>query len=123
LVGAACACRIACCKLHTANNPGRRDDHADIHRHHELHRSGIRTIKDAPKRAAAARELAKKLGVDIKQLFLTTGDSDLLAIVEAADGAVLAKFCMTIGAAGNLRTKTARAWPEAEYMKMVSELP
>jgi len=39
------------------------------------------------------------------------------------DGAVLAKFCMTIGAAGNLRTKTARAWPEAEYMKMVSELP
>jgi uncharacterized protein with GYD domain len=84
---------------------------------------GIRTIKDAPKRAAAARELAKKLGVDIKQLFLTTGDSDLLAIVEAADGAVLVKFCMTIGAAGNLRTKTARAWPEAEYMKMVSELP
>ena len=83
---------------------------------------GIRTIKDAPKRAAAARELAKKLGVDIKQLFLTTGDSDLLAIVEAADGAVLAKFCMTIGAAGNLRTKTVRAWPEAEYLKMISEL-
>src|SRR5271156_2758570 len=84
---------------------------------------GIRTIKDAPKRAAAARELAKKVGVDIKQLYLTTGDSDLLAIVEAADGANLAKFCMTVGAMGNLRTKTARAWPEAEYMKMVSELP
>ena len=83
---------------------------------------GIRTIKDAPKRAAAARELGKKLGVDIKQLFLTTGDSDLLAIVEAADGGILAKFCLTIGATGNLRTKTVRAWPEAEYMKMVAEL-
>ncbi|HXQ82744.1 MAG TPA: GYD domain-containing protein [Xanthobacteraceae bacterium] len=84
---------------------------------------GIRTIKDAPKRAAAARELGKKTGVDIKQLFLTTGDSDLLAIVEAADGSMLAKYCLTLGALGNLRTKTVRAWPESEYMKMVSELP
>ena len=31
---------------------------------------GIRTIKDAPKRTQAARELAKKLGVEIKQLYL-----------------------------------------------------
>ena len=84
---------------------------------------GIRAIKDAPKRAAAARDLAKKLGVDIKQLFLTTGDSDLLSIVEAPDGSNIAKFCMTIGAMGNLRTRTIRAWPEAEYMKMISELP
>ena len=84
---------------------------------------GIRNIKDTPKRAAAARELGKKLGVDIKQLFLTTGESDLLAIVEAADGTNLAKFCMTVGATGNIRTKTVRAWPESEYMKMVSELP
>jgi uncharacterized protein with GYD domain len=68
---------------------------------------GIRTIKDVPKRAAAARELAKKKGVDIKQLYLTTGDSDSLGH----------------GRDGNLRTKTARARPEAEYIKMVSELP
>ena len=84
---------------------------------------GIRTIKDGPKRAAAARELAKKMGIEIKQIFLTTGDSDLLAIVETGDGTALAKFCMAIGTAGNLRTKTARAWPEAEYVKMISELP
>jgi len=84
---------------------------------------GIRMIKDGPKRAAAARELGKKVGVEIKQIFLTTGDSDLLAIVEAADGSNLAKFCLTLGAAGNARTKTVRAWPEAEYLKMIAELP
>jgi uncharacterized protein with GYD domain len=84
---------------------------------------GIRSIKDAPKRTAAARELGKKVGVDIKHLFLTTGDSDLLAIVEAADGANVAKFCMALGSMGNTRTKTVRAWPEAEYLKIVSELP
>jgi uncharacterized protein with GYD domain len=83
---------------------------------------GIRNIKDGPKRAAAARELGKKVGVDIKQLFLTTGDADLLAIVEATDGANVAKFCLTLGAMGNARTKTVRAWPEAEYLKMIAEL-
>ena len=41
---------------------------------------GIRAVKDAPKRAQAARDLAKKLGVEIKQVFLTSGDSDLLLI-------------------------------------------
>ena len=38
---------------------------------------GIRNVKDAPKRAAAAREMAKKLGVEIKQTYLTNGDFDL----------------------------------------------
>jgi len=84
---------------------------------------GIRNVKDAPKRTAAVRELGKKLGVELKQLYLTTGDSDLLAIVEAADGANVGKFCMTLGGAGNVRTKTVRAWPEAEAMKMIAELP
>lgn len=32
---------------------------------------GIRAIKDLPKRAKAARELAKKLGVEMKELYLT----------------------------------------------------
>src|SRR5438067_1941517 len=47
---------------------------------------GIRAVKDAPKRSAAARELAKKVGVDIKQVYLTSGESDLLLIVDTANG-------------------------------------
>ena len=31
---------------------------------------GARTIKDAPKRIQAARELGKKLGVEVKQVIL-----------------------------------------------------
>jgi uncharacterized protein with GYD domain len=84
---------------------------------------GIRAVKEAPKRTAAARELGKKLGVEIKHFFLTTGDSDLLVIVEAVDGGNVAKFCMALGGAGNARTRTVRAWPETEAMKMISELP
>jgi uncharacterized protein with GYD domain len=84
---------------------------------------GIRNVKDSPKRAALSRELGKKLGVEIKQVFLTSGDSDILLIVETPSGDNVAKFCMAIGAQGNVRTRTARAWPEAEFVKLVSELP
>ena len=37
---------------------------------------GIRSVKDAPKRAQASRELAKKVGVEIKEVYLTSGDND-----------------------------------------------
>jgi uncharacterized protein with GYD domain len=84
---------------------------------------GIRGVKDAPKRSAAARELGKKLGVDVKQIFLTSGANDLLIIVEAANGDNVAKFAMMTGALGNVRTTTARAWTEPEFMKLISELP
>jgi uncharacterized protein with GYD domain len=84
---------------------------------------GIRNIKDAPKRAKAARELAKKMGVDIKQVYLTSGESDLLVIAEAKNGDNVAKFALTLGSKGNVRTRTSRAWSESEYVKLISELP
>jgi uncharacterized protein with GYD domain len=84
---------------------------------------GIRTIKDAPKRTQAARELAKKCGCEIKQAYLTSGDSDLLLIVETANGDNIAKFALANGSLGNVRSRTARAWPVEDFMKIVSELP
>ena len=84
---------------------------------------GIRNIKDAPKRAQAARELAKKVGVEIKQVYLTSGDSDLIVIVETANGDNMAKFALALGSLGNVRSRTARAWTQEEYQKLVAELP
>jgi uncharacterized protein with GYD domain len=84
---------------------------------------GIRNVKEAPKRFQAAKELGKKMGVEIKQFYLTSGDADLLAIVDTPNGDNIAKFAMALGGAGNVRTRTVRAWPEAEAMKMISELP
>ena len=84
---------------------------------------GSRAIKDAPKRIQAARDLAKKVGVEIKQIYMTTGDTDIVSIVDAANGDNVAKFALALGAVGNVHTRMARAWPEAEYVKLVSELP
>jgi uncharacterized protein with GYD domain len=84
---------------------------------------GIRSVKEAPKRSKAAKELARKLGVEIKEVYLTSGESDLVAIIDAPSGDNVAKLAMAIGSQGNVRTKTARAWTEAEYTKLISELP
>jgi uncharacterized protein with GYD domain len=84
---------------------------------------GIRNIKDSPKRAQAARDLAKKVGIEIKEVYLTSGASDLLLILDAPDGDATAKFALSMGSQGNVRTSTARAWRESEFQKLVSELP
>ena len=84
---------------------------------------GIRGIKDAPKRAQAARDLGKKLGVEIKHLYLTSGESDLVAFVDTPSGDNVAKFVLALGSLGNVRTRTARVWSADEYMKLISELP
>ena len=84
---------------------------------------GVRGLKDAPKRAQASRDLAKKMGVEIKQVYMTTGDSDLVFLVETANGDNMLKFAMALGMQGNLHTKTARAWPMEDFMKLVAELP
>ena len=84
---------------------------------------GVRSVKDAPKRAQASRELAKKVGVEIKQVYLTSGEDDVLIIVDSPNGDNVAKFALALGSQGNVRTRTARAWPESEFQKLISELP
>jgi uncharacterized protein with GYD domain len=83
---------------------------------------GIRSVKEMPKRLQGAKELAKKLGIDFN-IYLTSGESDMLVIAKTANPDNIIKFNLAIGAAGNVRTRTVRAWPEAEMVKIISELP
>jgi uncharacterized protein with GYD domain len=84
---------------------------------------GIRNIKDAPKRAQAARDLAKKCGCEVKEVYLTSGESDLVGFVETSSGDNMAKFALALGSVGNIRSRTSRAWSMDEYMKIIADLP
>jgi uncharacterized protein with GYD domain len=83
---------------------------------------GVRNIKDAPSRRAAAREMGKKLGVDIKAGYLAMGTYDLLIHAEAASDEAMATFVMSLASKGNVRTTTLKVFPEAEYDKIVAAL-
>jgi uncharacterized protein with GYD domain len=63
------------------------------------------------------------IGFRSKQLFLTSGDCDIVLIVDAPDGDNVAKFALLLGSLGSVRTRMTRLWPEAEYQRLISELP
>ncbi len=83
---------------------------------------GVRTIKDAPKRRAAARELAKKLGVEIKTAYLAIGPYDLVIHMEAPNDETLATYLLSLASKGNVRTTTLKVFPEAEFDKIIAKV-
>jgi uncharacterized protein with GYD domain len=59
------------------------------------------------------------VGVEIKEVYLTSGDDDLLIILDTPNGDNVAKFALALGALGNVRTRTARAWPQSEFQEYI----
>jgi uncharacterized protein with GYD domain len=65
----------------------------------------------------------KDMGGELREFYLTTGAYDMVAVVDAPDDETCAKFLLTLGSAGSVRTTTLRAFSEAEYRKIIGELP
>ena len=75
---------------------------------------GARTVKDTTKRAAAVRELGRKVGVTVKDLYWTLGQYDVALTAEAADDDAMTAFGLSVSAMGNVRTQTLRAFTAEE---------
>lgn len=84
---------------------------------------GIRVIKDSPKRLDTAKKMLKDMGGELKAFYLTLGQYDIVTVAEAPNDEVIAKFVLALGSAGNVRTQTLKAFPEAEYRKIIAALP
>jgi uncharacterized protein with GYD domain len=84
---------------------------------------GIRNVKDTTKRAAAVKEMAKKFGTDMSQIYWTLGHYDLVTIIEAQDEQAALTFAMAVGAAGNIRTHTLRAFTADEMGAVLARMP
>ena len=84
---------------------------------------GIRNVKGSPDRLEAVKNLAKDLGDELKQFFLTMGEYDIVVVYELPDDAAAAKFNMTIGSVGAVRTNTLKAFTEDEYRDIIAALP
>ena len=62
------------------------------------------------------------MGGDFRQFFLTMGEYDMIAIYEAPDDAVAARFNLELGMLGNIRTETLKAFPESAYREIMRTL-
>ena len=83
---------------------------------------GIRNVKETTTRADAVRELAKKFGVTVKEIYWTLGTYDVVTIFEAQDEQAVTAFALAIGAAGNVRTQMLRAFNREEMKNVLNKM-
>ena len=84
---------------------------------------GVRSAaKETVQRVRQARSTWESLGVSIEAVYWTLGDHDLVAVINAPDDATLAAGLLQVAAAGNIRTKTLRAFDEGEMQALVGKL-
>ena len=83
---------------------------------------GIRNVKDTSKRADAAKELAKKLGAKVRDLYWTIGRYDVALILDAPDDETMVAFGLSAGKLGNVRTETLRAFSQAEINQILKRV-
>ena len=83
---------------------------------------GIARVKDSPKRLDAGRKAFKKMGVEIKDTWLTMGKYDLVCVIEGPDDGTVARALLSLGSQGNVQTETMRAWNEDEYREITKSV-
>ena len=84
---------------------------------------GISSAKNAPARIDAAKEAYKKAGGDLKAIYLTMGQYDLVVIAEMPNDETVARVALALGMQGNIRSETMRAFTETEFRKIAGSLP
>lgn len=84
---------------------------------------GVEQMKGGPGRLEEAKKRAKELGGEIRAFYLTMGQYDAVLISEAPNDETAAAGILGGASAGFIRTETMRAFTEAEWKKMVGELP
>ncbi|HEX9608547.1 MAG TPA: GYD domain-containing protein [Gemmatimonadaceae bacterium] len=83
---------------------------------------GISAIKNSPARIDAAKDAYRKAGGELKAIYLTLGQYDLVAIAEMPNDEAVARMALAFGAQGNIRSETMRAFSEADFRKIVGTL-
>ena len=83
---------------------------------------GIGKVKGSPNRLDAGRKAFKKLGVNLKDVYLTMGRCDLICVLEAPDSEAVAKAMLSLAADGNVSSETLTAFTEDQYRKIIGSL-
>jgi uncharacterized protein with GYD domain len=83
---------------------------------------GVRNAKESLKRAEAFKGLAKTFGVTVRDIVWTQGRYDVVTIVDAPDESAFMSLTLSLGALGNVRTESLRAYSAAEMTKVVGSM-
>ncbi len=83
---------------------------------------GIRAVKDSPDRIETGIQSLKTLGGKVVEFYATLGEYDYIACVEAPNEAVVMRFLLALGSAGDVRTTTMKALSRDEFDQIARKL-
>jgi len=83
---------------------------------------GIKAIGKTTKRAAAFKAAAKKMKVQVTDIYWTLGPFDGLLVFAAPDDETATAMLLRLGAQGNVQTTTTRAFTATELDKVLTKM-
>ena len=87
----------------------------------KLTEQGIRNIKDAPKRIEEGHRAYERRG-KVLGFYVTMGEYDYVGIYEAPNDESVMTALLSLGAAGNVRTTTLKAFTTEEFAEMMTHM-
>ncbi len=84
---------------------------------------GAKDIKNAPQRARDLIKGLEAMGGKVISIYLTMGEYDYIGIAEAPSDEVALTFLAGMGAVGNVRSTTLKAFTLEELGRVVAKLP
>ena len=82
---------------------------------------GIKDFKNTTERAKNAQQAAARFGGKIDTILWTAGPYDLVAILDFPDEDSSSAFSLALGAIGNVRTITMRAFDAAAMDRIIAK--
>lgn len=84
---------------------------------------GIKAVKDSPQRLDAAKQAATAMGGRIVFFYMTMGQYDLATLAEFPNDETAARFLLTLGGLGSIRSVTLKAFTEDEFRQIIGGMP
>jgi uncharacterized protein with GYD domain len=88
----------------------------------KLTAEGMEDLEEAPQRTREAVQKLEALGGKLLSLYVTMGEYDYVGIMECPSDEVALTFLLGLGAQGNVRTTTMRAFSAEEFAKVVGKI-
>jgi uncharacterized protein with GYD domain len=83
---------------------------------------GISKINESPDRFSSFKAMVEKLGGKLIGGYYTFGDHDVVIVMEAPNDEAVMSLMLKVGSAGNVRTKTLKAFTAEEGIKIIRGL-
>lgn len=84
---------------------------------------GIKNIKDIPRLMEDAIKNFEAMGGKVIGVYTLMGEYDIISIGEAPSDEIAMNFLLALGARGNVRTTTLKAFNKEQFAAMVKKLP